>query len=168
VWEETGKGRRRLKAHEHFAEPGVSQTVLDFLSSTDVGRTVLAVEEKDVESEVSEWELRESAEREEERRAEERRIKDEREEEHQQLLYPRRRSWQWQIQSRGRLGLLVSGFISFLISLVRFHTIWDTPGRRAKGCLHCAASRGSRRGIGLYIWVHAPRHDLTRSHTSNE
>jgi len=82
--------------------------------------------------------------------------------------YPPRRSWQWQIQSRGRLGLLVSGFVSFVISLVRFHTIWDRPGRRAKGCLHCAASRGLRRGIGLYIWVHAPRHDLTRSHTSNE
>ena len=55
VWEETGKGRRRLKAHELFAEPGASQAVLDFLSSTDVGRTVPAVEEKDAESEVSEW-----------------------------------------------------------------------------------------------------------------
>jgi len=86
VWEETGKGRRRLKAHELFAEPGASQAVLDFLSSTDVGRTVPAVEEKDAESEVSEWELRERAEREEERRAEERGVKDEREEEHQRLL----------------------------------------------------------------------------------
>jgi len=70
VWKETGKGRGRLKAHELFAEPRASQAVLDFLSSTDVGKTVPAVEEG-AESEASEWELRERAELEAERRAEE-------------------------------------------------------------------------------------------------
>ena len=44
--------------------------VLNFLSSTEVGKTVLAVEaENDAGSEASEWELREGQEREEERRA---------------------------------------------------------------------------------------------------
>jgi len=47
--------------------------VLDFLSSTDVGRLVPPLEESDAASEVSEWELRERRERrerEEERDAE--------------------------------------------------------------------------------------------------
>ena len=46
--------------------------MLDFLSSTDVGRIVPAVEveEDDAGSEASEWELRERREREEERVAE--------------------------------------------------------------------------------------------------
>ena len=71
VWKETGKGRGRWKAHELFADPRCSQAVLDFLSSTDVGKTVPAVEvEGDAGSEASEWELRERAEREAERRAE--------------------------------------------------------------------------------------------------
>ena len=44
--------------------------MLDFLSSTDVGRIVPAAEAVDAESEASEWELQERQEREEERRAE--------------------------------------------------------------------------------------------------
>ena len=44
--------------------------MLDFLSSTDVGRLVPAVEEGDAGSDVSEWELRECRDREEELRAE--------------------------------------------------------------------------------------------------
>jgi len=77
----------RTGAHELFAEPGASQAVLDFLSSTDVGRTVPAVEEGgDAESEASEWELRERAEREEERRAEEHGVEDEGREEHRLFL----------------------------------------------------------------------------------
>jgi len=44
--------------------------VLDFLSSTDVGRIVPAVEVDDAESEASEWELGERQEQEEEPRAE--------------------------------------------------------------------------------------------------
>jgi hypothetical protein len=89
VWKETGKGRGRLKAHELFAEPGVSQAVLDFLSTTDVGKTVPAVEvEEDARSEASEWELRERAEREEDRRAEELGVEDDGEagEEHRLFL----------------------------------------------------------------------------------
>jgi len=44
---------------------------LDFLSSTDVGKTVPAAEVDDAASEASEWELREAEEREAERRVEE-------------------------------------------------------------------------------------------------
>ena len=47
-----------------------SWTVLDFLSSTGVGRLVPPLEEGDARSEASEWELRECREREEEREAE--------------------------------------------------------------------------------------------------
>jgi len=91
VWEETGGGRFRWKAHELFAEPEASQAVLDFLSSTDVGRTVPAVEgdvEGDAGSEASEMELRERAEREEARRAEEPDTEDEEEEEERRLFLP--------------------------------------------------------------------------------
>ena len=60
VWKETGRGRWRWKAHELFAERGCRQTLLAFLSSTDVGKIVPAVEEADdTGSEASEWELRE-------------------------------------------------------------------------------------------------------------
>ena len=69
VRKETGKGRRWWKAHKLFADRRCSQAVLNFLSSTEVGKTVPAAEE-DARSEASEWELRERAEREEERRAE--------------------------------------------------------------------------------------------------
>ena len=44
--------------------------MLDFLSSTDVGRLVPLLEEGDAGSEVSEWELRERRRRQEEREAE--------------------------------------------------------------------------------------------------
>jgi ribonuclease HI len=66
VWKKTGRGRERWKVHELFAESECSQSILDFLSSTDVGKIVPAVEVDDTGSEVSEWELRERKEREEE------------------------------------------------------------------------------------------------------
>ena len=76
------------KAHELFAESECSQSLLDFLSLTDVGKTVPAVEVDDTASEASEWELREAAEREAERRAEELGAEDEGgvEEEHRLFL----------------------------------------------------------------------------------
>jgi len=72
-----GRGRWRWKAHELFAESECSQSLLDFLSSTDVGKTVPATEVDDAVSEASEWELREAAEWESEQRAEELGAKDE-------------------------------------------------------------------------------------------
>jgi len=70
VYKEMGRGRWRWKAHELFAESECSQTVLDFLSSTDIEKTVPAVELDDAGSEASEWELRERRERKAEREAE--------------------------------------------------------------------------------------------------
>jgi len=71
VYKETGRGKRRWRALELFADPRCSQAQLDFLTTTDVGRIVPpAEEEADAGSEVSEWELRERREREEERRVE--------------------------------------------------------------------------------------------------
>ena len=67
MWrEETGRGKRRWRAHELFAEQRCSQALLDFLTATDVGRIVLPVGgEADVGSEVLELELWERREREE-------------------------------------------------------------------------------------------------------
>jgi len=70
VWKETGKRRERWKVHELFAELTCSQALLDFLSSTDIGKIVPAEEGDNAESEASEWELRERAEQEEERMVE--------------------------------------------------------------------------------------------------
>jgi len=56
VWKETGRGKRRWKGHELFADVTCSRAVLDFLSATDVGRLVPPLaEEGDAVSEVSEW-----------------------------------------------------------------------------------------------------------------
>jgi len=68
---EMGRRKGRWKIQDLLADQRCSQTVLDYLTSTDVGRTVPAVEEEaDAGSEVSEWELRERLEREDERRVE--------------------------------------------------------------------------------------------------
>jgi len=71
VWKETGRGKRWWKAHELFADRRCGQAVLDFLSSTDVGKIVPTADVEDnAGSEASEGELRERGEREEEREAE--------------------------------------------------------------------------------------------------
>jgi len=70
VREETGRGKSRWKVWDLLADERYRQAVLDFLSTTDVGRLVPPEEEGDAGSEVSEWELRERREGEEERRVE--------------------------------------------------------------------------------------------------
>jgi ribosomal protein L19E len=71
VRKETGRWKRQRRIWDLFADRRCSQAVLEFLTSTDVGRVVPAVEvDADARSDVSEWELRERQEREEERRAE--------------------------------------------------------------------------------------------------
>ena len=62
--------KSRWKIRDLLADGRYGQAVLDFLSSTDVGRLVPPEEETDAGSEASEWELRERREREEEREAE--------------------------------------------------------------------------------------------------
>ena len=70
VRKETGRGKSRWKIRDLLADERCSRAVLDFLSTTDVGRLVPAPVEEDPQSEASEWELRERREQEEERRAE--------------------------------------------------------------------------------------------------
>ena len=65
---ESGRGKERFTIWDLLADGRCSQTVLDFLSTTDVGRLVPA--EEDAGSEVSEWKHKERRELEEKRRAE--------------------------------------------------------------------------------------------------
>ena len=85
VLEETRKlpgptrGRDRTSIAELLADERCSQAVLEFLATTEVGRTSgppVADEDEDAASEASEWETREQAERAWERREEERLGKD--------------------------------------------------------------------------------------------
>jgi len=57
VWKETGKGKDRWKIRDLLADERYGQAVLDFLSTTDMGRRGPA--EDDAVSEMSEAELRE-------------------------------------------------------------------------------------------------------------
>ena len=60
VWKETEKRKWQWKAHKLFADARCSQAVLDFLASTEVGKTVpaAAVEENaDTRSEALQLEL---------------------------------------------------------------------------------------------------------------
>jgi len=71
VLKETKRWKSRWTVRVLLADGRCRRAVLDFLSSTDVGRLVPPLEEEgDVGSEVSEWELREHRERQEEREGE--------------------------------------------------------------------------------------------------
>jgi len=74
VWKETERGKRRFAIRDLLADDRCSKAVLDFLSTTEVGRLVPPPAEEDVQSEASEWELRERREREEEKGAEAERL----------------------------------------------------------------------------------------------
>jgi len=72
-------GRDRTSIAELLADERYSQAVLEFLATTDVGRTSgppVADEDEEAASEASEWEAREQAERAWERREEERQGRD--------------------------------------------------------------------------------------------
>jgi hypothetical protein len=94
-----------------LADGGCCRAVLDFLSTTDVGRRVPPPAEEDVLSETSEWELRERSERDEERR-QEAEVRDAEVEE--PLFLPRPPSWHPQKRSRKR------GPLSFCSSFCYF------------------------------------------------
>ena len=52
VWKETGRGKRRFAVRDLLADDRCSRAVLDFLSTTEVGRLVPDVVEEDARSEV--------------------------------------------------------------------------------------------------------------------
>jgi len=69
--------RDRTSTTELLADERCSQAVLQFLATTDVGRTPdppVAEDEEDAASEASEWEARDQAERDWERRDEDERL----------------------------------------------------------------------------------------------
>jgi len=68
VWKETERGKRQFAIRDLLADDRCSKAVLDFLSTTGVGRLVPPPAEEDAQSGASEWELRERREREEEER----------------------------------------------------------------------------------------------------
>jgi len=74
VWNKIKRGKRRFAIRDLLADDRCSKAVLDFLSTTEVGRLVPPPAEEDAQNEVPEWELRERREREEERRAEAERL----------------------------------------------------------------------------------------------
>ena len=69
VLKETGMAKSQWRIRGLFTDGRCNRTVLRFLTATDVGRIVPAVEE-DEGSDTSEWELRERIERDEKRREE--------------------------------------------------------------------------------------------------
>jgi len=108
------------------------QAVLDFLSSTDVGRPVPSEEGMDVGSEAPEWERRERGV---EREAEAEVLGAEGElgggtEPPVVPAHPL-------AYGIGRGGVRAGSAFSFVISLVRIISSWDRPGRRAKGLATC-------------------------------
>jgi len=67
VLKETKRRKSGWTVRDRLADERCGQAVLDFLSSTDVGRLVPPLKKKDdAGSEVSEWELRERRDRQEE------------------------------------------------------------------------------------------------------
>jgi len=71
VLKETRRRKSRWTVRDLLADERCGQAVLDFLSSTDVGRLVPPLKEgDDAGNGVSEWELRERRERQEEREGE--------------------------------------------------------------------------------------------------
>jgi len=148
VLKETKRWKSRWTVRDLLTDGRCGLAVLDFLSSTDVGRLVPSPGEGgDAESEASEWERRERREREEEREA----VAVERVAgEELPLFLPCPRSWHPQMRSRGRAALSLVPFLlpatlarsllfrrDFLGALL---SSWDRPGRRAKGSLQRAAT----------------------------
>jgi len=146
VKKETGRWKDRWKVRDLMADGRCSRAVLEFLSSTDVGRRVLAEAEDDAVSAVSEWRCGSrwrSRERGPRRRAPR----------GHNCSSPRRTSWRPHGWRRRRAGVsfpllspssLTFALLSFVIHLVRFTSSWDRPRRRAEGALamsrHCADS----------------------------
>ena len=59
VWNKIKRGKRRFAIRDLLADDRCSKAVLDFLSTTEVGRLVPPPAEEDAQNEVPEWELRE-------------------------------------------------------------------------------------------------------------
>jgi hypothetical protein len=126
---ETGRGESRFTIRDLLADERCSQSVLDFLSTTDVGRLVPV--EDEAQSEVSEWELQERGEREEERRVEA--------EELGATTTVSPNAFLHGVCGRG-VGAVDRFPLYFLgTTLLSWGQAWPWPGRRANGSLQRAA-----------------------------
>jgi len=149
VQKETGRWKSRWKIRDLLADKRCEQAVLNFLTSTYVGRPVPPLEEGDARSEVSEWELRERREREEEQEAEAEELSaaggsDAGED--RPLFLPTPSFMASADEESGADAFPMS--FSFVIPLVRTEFSWDRPGRRAKGSSQRATARTADRKTG--------------------
>jgi len=161
----TGKGKDRWKVRDLRADGRCSQTVLDFLSTTDVGRWVPGVEEDDAVSAVSELEVREWME-EHGAGSEEPGAGGE-----PRCSCPHPTSWRPQKRVRRcnpmffPWSVTLASFLFLCNSLGAHHIFVGQAWAEGKGvlatCRHCADS-------GQETDCIYPRHDLHRSHASNE
>jgi len=132
---ETGRGKGRWKVRDLLADERRVRPMLDFLSTTDVGRLAPPLEEEDAVSAVSEMEVREFLE---EREAGARRW----------ALggnfrcsYPHLTSWPRQERARGGCTSFFCPSSLFLCCFLGAPTSFrERPGRRAKGSMHRAAT----------------------------
>jgi len=144
VQKETGRWKSRWKIRDQLADRRCGRAVLDFLSSTDVGRIVPLVEESDAGSEVSEGELRE---RRIGKRSGGRRSGAPRMRwppgRNSRCSFPPPRSWHWRARIRGRGALFLCSFLCGFPSKFPWGACipsWDRPGRRQMGSLQRAAT----------------------------
>jgi len=143
---ETGKRKSRWKIRDLLADGRCGQAVLDFLTSTDVGRLAPPLEKSDTGSQVSEWELRERRERQEEREAE----AEERGGAGQlgageglPLFLPTPPFMVSAGRSRGRVALFLGPFLCSFLNLLSLGT---GLGGRQRGACNAPPPRGLRTG----------------------
>jgi len=130
VKKETGRWKDRWKVRDLLADGRCSRAVLDYLSSTDVGRRVPAEAEDDAVGAVSELEVREWLE-------EQGAGAEEAGDGGTRCYSPRPTSWCWQEWRRGTLSFLSFVFRSsfFSNSLGALHIFWGQAWAEGKGVL---------------------------------
>jgi hypothetical protein len=134
VRKETGRWKSRWRVRDLLADERCNKAVLDFVSTTDVGRLVPAPIEEDTQSEASEWKLWRG---EKGKRRGEQRLRSWAPRSRNPCSSPRLSSWH--LQKRSESSSSFHFVILFVISLVRLLYSWDRPGQRAKESLQRAA-----------------------------
>jgi hypothetical protein len=153
---ESGRGKDQFKIRDLFADTRCSLPVLEFLSTTDVGRRVPPPAEDDAQSEASEWELRELRERDEEQRQEA---------EEQPLFLLTPPSWPLREKSRSLravffcLSFVISFVVSLVPSIILGTGLGGGQGELQRATLARTADRNGQRVL---------RHDPHRSHAIND
>ena len=156
---ETRKCKSRWKIQDLLADGRCSQAVLDFLTTTSVGKIVPTAEE-DVGSEASEWELRERMEREEESSTEAEALGTEEEGtpgKNPRSSFPPPRSWHRREWSRGEVAL----FLCFLLFVVLFFLLFFCSFLGAHRFFLGTGLGGGQRGV----CNEPPCADCRRDHT---